>query len=96
MLGRQRPSRRDAATVIVFAVSAASCLWAAGTAAADPQPMPDRWTQFVTDDGWVVDVNTTNEVINHIDNLAGASEWSNSADHTMRHDGRRLVHPQLV
>ena len=35
--------------------------------------MPDRWTQFVTDDGWVVDVNTTNEVIDHIDNLAGAS-----------------------
>ncbi len=73
MLGRQGPSRRDAATAIVFAVSVASCVWAAGTAAADPQPMSDRWTQFVTDDGWVVDVNTTNEVINHIDNLAGAS-----------------------
>jgi hypothetical protein len=40
---------------------------------AAPQVMPDRWTQFVTDDGWVVDVNTTNEVIDHIDNLAGAS-----------------------
>ncbi|WP_413232592.1 MspA family porin [Mycolicibacterium sp. 120266] len=45
----------------------------AGLASADPQVMPDRWTQFVTDDGWVVDVNTTNEVIDHIDNLAGAS-----------------------
>lgn len=42
-------------------------------AAAAPQPMPDRWTQFVTDDGWVVDVNTTGEVIDHLDNLAGAS-----------------------
>ncbi len=55
----------------VFATSVASCVFPAGVANSDPQAMPDRWTQFVTDDGWVVDVNTTNEVINHIDNLAG-------------------------
>ncbi len=66
-------ARRVVATFEVFAVSVASCAYGAGVAVADPQPMPDRWTQFVTDDGWVVDVNTTNEVINHIDNLAGAS-----------------------
>ncbi|WP_285034464.1 hypothetical protein [Mycolicibacterium sp. lyk4-40-TYG-92] len=54
-------SRRLAATAVVFAVSVASCGYGAGIAIADPQPMPDRWTQFVTDDGWVVDVNTTNE-----------------------------------
>ena len=87
MLGRQRPSRRDAVTATVFAVPAAWCVWAAGTAAAEPQPMPDRWTQFVTDDGWVVDVNTTNEVVNHIDNLAGASNsWQ--ARVTLRSEAR--------
>lgn len=48
-------------------------VWGAPVVVADPQPMPDRWTQFVTDDGWTVDLTTTNEVIDHIDNIAGAS-----------------------
>lgn len=55
------------------AVLAVTAMGVAGEAAAAPQLMPDRWTQFVTNDGWVVDINTTNEVIDHIDNLAGAS-----------------------
>ncbi|GAS96515.1 uncharacterized protein RMCC_3481 [Mycolicibacterium canariasense] len=64
-----------------------SCLIAAPGAGADPQVMPDQWTQFVTDDGWVVDVNTTNEVIDHIDNLAGASNsWQ--ARVTLRSEAR--------
>jgi len=63
-------SRRVAAPPSVFAVSADLCGFVSGAAAADPQPMPDRWTQFVTDDCWAVDVNATNEVISHIDNLA--------------------------
>lgn len=57
----------------VFAVLGGFVVGVAPSSAADPEVMPDRWTQFVTDDGWVIDVNTTNEVINHIDNLAGAS-----------------------
>jgi len=80
-------SLRLSAGAMMFAVSAASGVSGAGVAAADPQPMPDRWTQFVTDDGWVVDVNTTNEVINHIDNLAGASNsWQ--ARVTLRSEAR--------
>ncbi|WP_141870257.1 MspA family porin [Arthrobacter sp. SLBN-53] len=55
------------------AVCAGVALWGAPQVGAAPQVMPDRWTQFVTDDGWVVDVNSTHEVIDHIDNLAGAS-----------------------
>ncbi len=70
-----------------FVVLAVSCLIAAPGAGADPQVMPDQWTQFVTDDGWVVDVNTTNEVIDHIDNLAGASNsWQ--ARVTLRSEAR--------
>ena len=80
-------SLRLSAGVVMFAASAASGISGASAAAADPQPMPDRWTQFVTDDGWVVDVNTTNEVINHIDNLAGASNsWQ--ARVTLRSEAR--------
>ena len=80
-------SRRLVAMAVMFAVSVVSCAYGAGVAAADPQPMPDRWTQFVTDDGWVVDVNTTNEVIDHIDNLAGASNsWQ--ARVTLRSEAR--------
>ncbi|MFD6199115.1 MspA family porin, partial [Mycobacteriaceae bacterium NPDC060252] len=35
--------------------------------------MPDQHQQFVTDDGWTVGLTMTNEVIDHIDNIAGAS-----------------------
>ena len=71
----------------MFAVAVTAWASPAAVAVADPQPMPDRWTQFVTDDGWVVDVNTTNEVINHIDNLAGASNsWQ--ARVTLRSEAR--------
>ena len=59
--------------VRVGALAAAVALVASPIAVAVPQVMPDRLTQFVTDDGWVIDVNTTNEVIDHIDNIAGAS-----------------------
>ncbi|MEX3739203.1 MspA family porin, partial [Mycolicibacterium porcinum] len=70
--------------VAVLGIGAA--VWAPSVCAA-PQVMPDRWTQFVTDDGWVVDVNTTNEVIDHIDNLAGASNsWQ--ARVTLRSEAR--------
>ena len=82
--GIVRPARSGS---VMFAVIAVACTFAAPGAVADPQPMPDRWTQFVTDDGWVVDVNTTNEVINHIDNLAGASNsWQ--ARVTLRSEAR--------
>ncbi|MUM16998.1 MspA family porin [Mycobacterium sp. CBMA271] len=45
----------------------------AGVSHADPQVMPFKQQQFVTADGWVVDVTLSNEIIDHIDNLAGAS-----------------------
>lgn len=35
--------------------------------------MPFQQQQFVTADGWVVDLTLSNEIIDHIDNLAGAS-----------------------
>lgn len=35
--------------------------------------MPFKQQQFVTADGWVVDLTLSNEIIDHIDNLAGAS-----------------------
>ncbi|MDZ7883676.1 MAG: MspA family porin [Mycobacterium sp.] len=73
MLLRHRFLRRLRATAQGIAVLSSASLVCAPVASAMPQVMPDRWTQFVTDDGWVVDVNTTNEVIDHIDNLAGAS-----------------------
>lgn len=83
--------RRDSvpicrAAVMVTALGIGAAVWAPPVCAA-PQVMPDRWTQFVTDDGWVVDVNTTNEVIDHIDNLAGASNsWQ--ARVTLRSEAR--------
>jgi hypothetical protein len=78
------PICRAAVMVAVLGIGAA--VWAPSVCAA-PQVMPDRWTQFVTDDGWVVDVNTTNEVIDHIDNLAGASNsWQ--ARVTLRSEAR--------
>ena len=67
-------SRRPVRSVaLLFAGLCVAGVCGAPVVVAEPQLMPDRWTQFVTDDGWVVDVNTTNEVIDHIDNLAGAS-----------------------
>lgn len=45
----------------------------APVAVADPQGMPDQYQQFVTDDGWTVGLTVTEEVIDHIDNIAGAS-----------------------
>lgn len=63
-------SSRVLLAAAVFAALVGFDIGAAASSNADPQVTPDRWTQFVTDDGWVVDVNTTNEVIDHIDNLA--------------------------
>ena len=80
-------SPRLGAGAVMFAVTVATWASPMAVSVADPQPMPDRWTQFVTDDGWVVDVNTTIEVINHIDNLAGASNsWQ--ARVTLRSEAR--------
>ncbi|MEX3759136.1 MspA family porin [Mycobacteroides abscessus] len=53
-----------ATTILAFNASAAL---------ADPQGMPDQYQQFVTDDGWTVGLTMTEEVIDHIDNIAGAS-----------------------
>ncbi|TDZ80954.1 MspA [Mycobacteroides salmoniphilum] len=58
---------------VLIAAGALSLLLAPGVAAADPQGMPDQYQQFVTDDGWTVGLTLTNEVIDHIDNIAGAS-----------------------
>jgi hypothetical protein len=66
-------SPRLSAAASFFAAALTAGTVFAPVAFAAPQVMPDRWTQFVTDDGWVIDVSTTNEVIDHIDNLAGAS-----------------------
>ena len=41
--------------------------------------MPDQYQQFTTDDGWVVNLTITNEVIDHIDNIAGARQFIASA-----------------
>lgn len=82
-----RAARGSSRAVSVLAVVTIFGMGATRVAVADPQIMPDRWTQFVTDDGWVVDVNTTNEVIDHIDNLAGASNsWQ--ARVTLRSEAR--------
>lgn len=40
---------------------------------ADPQVMPFKQQQYVTADGWTVDLTLSNEIIDHIDNIAGAS-----------------------
>lgn len=65
-LGRRAAS---AGTAVILMGSAVSL----PTAVADPQGMPDQYQQFVTDDGWTVGLTMTNEVIDHIDNIAGAS-----------------------
>lgn len=61
------------AALATSATVATAILTAASDAAADPQGMPDQYQQFVTDDGWTVGLTLTNEVIDHIDNIAGAS-----------------------
>lgn len=87
MLSRCRVVHRLRAAVWGFAVVSSATLAGAPVVFAAPQVMPDRWTQFVTDDGWVVDLNTTNEVIDHLDNLAGASNsWQ--ARVTLRAEAR--------
>lgn len=65
-LGRRAAS----AGVAVILMGSAVSLPLAG---ADPESMPDQYQQFVTDDGWTVGLTMTNEVIDHIDNIAGAS-----------------------
>ncbi|SLI56500.1 MspA protein [Mycobacteroides abscessus subsp. bolletii] len=71
---------------------------ASGTPAAqaDPQGMPDQYQQFVTDDGWTVGLTLTEEVIDHIDNIAGASNsWqarvSYRAEATIAGEGSAMV-----
>ncbi|AMU70931.1 MspA family porin [Mycobacteroides abscessus] len=70
-LRRRRPRRR--VPVATSLTVAAALLSGAPYAFADPQVMPDQQQQFVTDDGWTVGLTMTNEVIDHIDNIAGAS-----------------------
>ncbi|MFD6197608.1 MspA family porin [Mycobacteriaceae bacterium NPDC060252] len=57
----------------VLAALASVASAATPLALADPQVMPDKEQQVVTATGWIVNVLTTNEIIDHIDNLAGAS-----------------------
>ncbi len=57
----------------VLAALASVASTATPAALADPQVMPDKEQQVVTATGWIVNVLTTNEIIDHIDNLAGAS-----------------------
>jgi hypothetical protein len=44
--------RRLVAAFVVFAVSTAPCVFARGVAAADPAPIPARFTQLVTYEDW--------------------------------------------
>lgn len=81
---------------VLIAAGALSLLLAPGVAAADPQGMPDQYQQFVTDDGWTVGLTLTNEVIDHIDNIAGASNsWqarvSYRAEATITGSGSAVV-----
>ncbi|MBA0048518.1 MspA family porin [Mycobacterium sp. NPDC050853] len=67
-------ARRSCVTAVATSMAVATgILIGASGAAADPQGMPDQYQQFVTDDGWTVGLTLTNEVIDHIDNIAGAS-----------------------
>lgn len=74
MLNSSRRLRRQ--FVVAVGALGSSVIALAGTAypsAADPQIMPFKQQQYVTSDGWVVDITLSNEIIDHIDNLAGAS-----------------------
>nr|WP_100483806.1 MspA family porin [Mycobacteroides abscessus] len=66
---------RSSATALTALATALTTALAfnTSTAVADPQGMPDQYQQFVTDDGWTVGLTMTEEVIDHIDNIAGAS-----------------------
>ncbi|ALR11442.1 hypothetical protein MYCSP_08175 [Mycobacteroides saopaulense] len=67
-------ARRSCIAAIATSMTVATTIFlGASVAAADPQGMPDQYQQFVTDDGWTVGLTLTNEVIDHIDNIAGAS-----------------------
>ncbi|MBE5461010.1 hypothetical protein E3G49_002688 [Mycobacteroides abscessus] len=68
----------------------------APAAFADPVGMPDQYQQFVTDDGWTVGLTLTEEVIDRIDNIAGASNsWqarvSYRAEATIAGEGSAMV-----
>ncbi|AKC41595.1 MspA family porin [Mycobacteroides chelonae] len=57
----------------VAALTTAFFLTGGPHALADPQVMPFKQQQYITADGWTVDITLSNEIIDHIDNLAGAS-----------------------
>ncbi len=65
------PQRRKLATAA--ALGSTLLMAAEPLAIADPQVMPFKQQQYVTADGWTVDITLSNEIIDHIDNLAGAS-----------------------
>lgn len=69
---RARSTRRGM-KVLGWGLGAVLMLATAGVSHAEPQVMPFKQQQFVTADGWVVDITLSNEIIDHIDNLAGAS-----------------------
>ncbi|BBB43358.1 MspA family porin [Mycobacteroides abscessus] len=64
------PSRKLATAT---AVGGVLLMATAPLALADPEVMPFKQQQYVTADGWTVDITLSNEIIDHIDNLAGAS-----------------------
>ncbi|MGH3726799.1 MAG: MspA family porin [Mycobacterium sp.] len=90
-------ARRSCVTAIATSVMvAAGILIGAPDGVADPQGMPDQYQQFVTDDGWTVGLTLTNEVIDHIDNIAGASNsWqarvSYRAEATITGNGSAVI-----
>lgn len=85
-------ARRSCIAVLATSATVATAiLTAASDAAADPQGMPDQYQQFVTDDGWTVGLTLTNEVIDHIDNIAGASNsWQARVSYRSRRRSRVL------
>ncbi|MBE5461918.1 hypothetical protein E3G69_001737 [Mycobacteroides abscessus] len=85
---------RSRLTIAVAGI--ASLIACPSPAVADPQGMPDQYQQFVTDDGWTVGLTLTEEVIDHIDNIAGASNsWqarvSYRAEATITGEGSAMV-----
>lgn len=94
-----QPGCRDALRCLgaVVGIGAMLALGSSSPAVlADPQGMPDQYQQFVTDDGWTVGLTLTEEVIDHIDNIAGASNsWqarvSYRAEATIAGEGSAMV-----
>lgn len=81
---------------VLSAAAAVTVIGAQDAAVADPQGMPDQYQQFVTDDGWTVGLTLTEEVIDHIDNIAGASNsWqarvSYRAEATITGQGNAVI-----